>query len=108
MAKTRTLLTEQQAQAIAEFMLILSNPNRFKMICALMQRDMCKDELARTVGLSRSAVFHHLVILNAGRLLRRRKVSATTYYKLCPEAAPRIQTVQKLLKQARAINSADR
>ncbi|WP_079212660.1 ArsR/SmtB family transcription factor [Brucella pituitosa] len=105
MAKPQELLTEQQAQAIADFLLIVSNANRLKMLYLLMHREMCKDELAKTVGLSQSAVFHHLVVLNAGRLLRKRKVSATTYYKLCPKAVPRVQTVQKLLEQAREINS---
>ncbi len=102
--KTKKLLTKQQAQAIAEFLLILSNAKRLEMLCLLMHREMSKDKLAKTVGLSQSAVFHHLVLLNAGHLLCRRKVSATTYYKLCPKAAARIQTVQKLLEQAREIN----
>ncbi|WP_079212847.1 ArsR/SmtB family transcription factor [Brucella pituitosa] len=102
--ETKSFLTKQQAHSIAEFLRILSNANRLKMICALMHREMCKEELAKTVGLSQSAVFQHLIVLIAGRLLHRRKISATTYYQLCPQAVADIQTVQKLLEQARAIN----
>ncbi len=103
MAKTQEFFTEPQAFSIAEFLRIVSNANRLKIICALMHREMCKEEIAKAVGLSQAAVLFHLIMLS--RLLHKQMVSATTYYKLCPEALADIQTFRKLLEQARAINS---
>ncbi|MGW6781031.1 ArsR/SmtB family transcription factor [Brucella pseudogrignonensis] len=107
-ARTQRLLTRQQAQSIAEFLSAMSSAKRIEMLCLLNRREMSAEELAETIGASQSAVFRHLVVLNSVSLLGKRKVAKTIYYKLGPEAMARIQTFQKFLEQAQAIESADR
>ena len=73
-------LTEQQAEELAEFFRALSDPTRVRIIAALLEDEFNVGALADIVGVSESAVSHHLRTLRQMRLVRGRKLGREVFY----------------------------
>ncbi|MCU0453649.1 MAG: metalloregulator ArsR/SmtB family transcription factor [Bacteroidetes bacterium] len=58
---------------MAETFKVLGDPNRLRIVIALTQTELCTLDIARTLGMSESAVSHQLRLLKALRLVRQRK-----------------------------------
>ena len=67
---------------LAELFSALSDPNRVRIVSALMQQEMSVGEVATAVGLSESAVSHQLRGLRHMRLVRTRKSGRQVFYLL--------------------------
>ena len=55
---------------------------RIKIIYALLDQELCVNDLKDTITMSQSAVSHQLRILRKARLVKFRKVGQTVYYSL--------------------------
>jgi DNA-binding transcriptional ArsR family regulator len=78
-------LDENTAAQIAELFSTLGDANRVRLIAVLSAAEHNVGQLAEAVGLSHSAVSHHLRHLRQMRLVRARKEGRYVYYHLDDE-----------------------
>jgi ArsR family transcriptional regulator, lead/cadmium/zinc/bismuth-responsive transcriptional repressor len=79
---TRTVLDEHTAGHLAEIFSALSDPSRIRIISALTDGEMNVGKLAEMVGISESAISHHMRGLRQMRIVRSRKEGRQVYYAL--------------------------
>ena len=82
---TWQVLDEQTAAYLAELFRSLSDPSRVRIISALSSGEKSVSVLADALGLTISAVSHHLRGLRQMRLVRARKDGRQVYYTLDDE-----------------------
>ncbi|MFN2221625.1 MAG: metalloregulator ArsR/SmtB family transcription factor [Chloroflexota bacterium] len=80
-----TELDELVAAQVAELFSALGDTSRIRIIALLSEAEMNVGQLAEHVGLSQSAVSHHLRHLRQMRLVRTRKDGRHVYYHLDDE-----------------------
>lgn len=76
------MLSMKQAQQMAEFFGVLSDPSRLRLMSALASRELCVCDLAAAIKLTESAVSHQLRVLRSARLVKYRKAGRNVYYSL--------------------------
>jgi DNA-binding transcriptional ArsR family regulator len=67
---------------LADLFQLLASPSRLRIVEALARRELCVCDLALVVGLSQSAVSHHLRQMRQQRIVRWRKDGRMAYYRL--------------------------
>ena len=75
-------ITETTATRVAELFATLADPSRVRIIAALTSGEMHVGALAAAVGISESAVSHHLRLLRQMRLVRTHKAGRYVFYML--------------------------
>src|SRR4030067_3727541 len=75
-------LDARSASHLADLFGALSDASRVPMLTALMQGERSVSELAKLVGISESAISHHLRGLRQMRLVRARKAGRQGFYSL--------------------------
>jgi len=75
-------LDEHTAAQVAELFRAFSDPRRVRLIAALAEGELNVGALAEIVGVSESAVSHHLRGLRQMRLVRTRKDGRQVFYEL--------------------------
>lgn len=71
-----------EVTGLAEIFSVLGDETRAKIAYALSLEELCVCDIANTLGLSVSAVSHHLRLLRNLKLVKRRKVSKMVFYSL--------------------------
>jgi DNA-binding transcriptional ArsR family regulator len=66
----------------AEIFGLLSDPNRLRLLVALLDGELCVCDLAAVTGQSESAVSHALRLLRAHRVVAARRSGRMAYYRL--------------------------
>ncbi|MDN3568585.1 ArsR/SmtB family transcription factor [Paeniroseomonas aquatica] len=74
------LLTDEQAQELAEVFRMLGEPNRLRIALACLGNPLCVGDVAERVRLSNALVSHHLRVLKAARFLTARKRGKQVFY----------------------------
>jgi DNA-binding transcriptional ArsR family regulator len=82
---TKEELREAEAAQLAELFRALSDPSRVQIVAALTSGELNVGALAETVGISESAVSHHLRGLRQMRLVSARKTGRQVFYSLNDE-----------------------
>jgi len=75
-------LDDLQAQHVAELFSVLGDASRVKIIAALLNGPMNVQALAEAVGISPSAISHHMRSLRQMHLVRSRKQGRQVFYSL--------------------------
>jgi DNA-binding transcriptional ArsR family regulator len=75
-------LDERTAGQVAELFQAFSDTSRVRIIAALVGRELNVGTLAEVVGISESAVSHHMRGLRQMRLVRARKDGRQVFYSL--------------------------
>ncbi len=75
-------LDDLQAQHIAELFSVLGDTSRVKIIAALLNGPMNVQALADVVGISPSAISHHMRSLRQMHLVRSQKQGRQVFYSL--------------------------
>lgn len=60
----------------------LADETRLKIVCALLQEELCTCDLAVVLGVSPPAVSHHLRLLRSARLVKVRRQGKSVFYSL--------------------------
>ena len=81
-AALKARASEDEVTYLADLFQILASPTRLRMVEALAGRELCVCDLAAVVGVSESAVSHHLRQLRQMRIVRYRKEGRMAYYRL--------------------------
>ena len=75
-----TVLDERTAAKVAELFAAFSDTSRVRIIAALADCELNVSALAKVVGISESAVSHHMRGLRQMRLVRARKAGRQVFY----------------------------
>lgn len=78
----RIMIGTDVATSLAELFKTLGDPNRIKILFALMNRELCVCDLAAVIGCSDSSVSHQLRILRTMKLVKFRRDGKVLYYSL--------------------------
>lgn len=81
-APATTILDEHMAAELAEFYRALGDTSRVRILTALLAGELHVGALAERLGLSDSAVSHHLRGLRMLRLIRARRDGRHVFYSL--------------------------
>ena len=69
-------------QALADTFRILGDPTRVRIVDALASGQLCVHEISEHIGISESAVSHHLRLMRSMRIVRARREGRCVYYTL--------------------------
>lgn len=87
-----TILEAGEAEAVATLFRVLGDAGRCRIVYTLLGAgEICVGDLAAAVGMSESNVSHHLAVLRAHRLVRRRRDGKQVFY------APDDEHIRRLL-----------
>lgn len=74
------LQMQERAGEAAELLKAMANPQRLRVLCLLLEREMSVGELNSLVDLSQSALSQHLAVLREKELVCTRREAQTVYY----------------------------
>jgi DNA-binding transcriptional ArsR family regulator len=81
---------QAQAEEAAELLKALSNPQRLRVMCLLIDGEKTVGEINAEVELSQSALSQHLAVLREGGLVQTRRESQSVYYSVAPGPVHRL------------------
>lgn len=81
---------EERLKELADFYKVFADPTRIKILCVLLESEMCVYDLAEVLGMTQSAISHQLRVLKQMKLVKNRREGKTVYYSL---ADGHIQTI---------------
>ena len=76
------LIDAETLDQVSQFFAAMSDPNRVRILNALQPAELCVCDIAASVGLSESAVSHHLRHLRLSNLVRNRRDGRRVWYSL--------------------------
>ncbi len=76
------VISNENAQQLAETFKILGDATRVKILDILAKRELCVCDITAVVQMSQSAVSHQLRLLRSARLVKYRKVGKMVWYSL--------------------------
>lgn len=85
---------DSELYQLSEVFSILGDTTRLKVVLALIETELCVCDIANFLGITKSAVSHHLRLMRNLRLVRFRRDGKMTYYSLDDHH------IENLLKQA--------
>ncbi|MDR1805620.1 MAG: metalloregulator ArsR/SmtB family transcription factor [Clostridium sp.] len=71
---------ELRLYELAELFKVFGDTSRVRILCALLQGELCVNHLAELLGMGQSAVSHQLRLLRTAGLVRPRRDGKTIYY----------------------------
>ena len=80
-AKEREISPEMNRN-LAEMFRVFSDETRLKIICSLLNEELCVCDLCELLNLNQSTVSHQLQILRTSKLVKYRKEGKQVYYTL--------------------------
>lgn len=67
---------------LADFYKVFGDSTRIKILCVLLESEMCVCDLAEVLGMTQSAISHQLRVLKQMKLVKNRREGKTVYYSL--------------------------
>lgn len=67
---------------LADFYKVFGDATRVKILCVLLQSEMCVCDLAELLEMTQSAISHQLRVLKQMKLVKNRREGKTVYYSL--------------------------
>lgn len=81
---------EETIKALADFYKVFGDATRARILCVLLQAEVCVCDLAELLEMTQSAISHQLRVLKQMKLVKNRREGKTVYYSL---ADGHIQTI---------------
>jgi DNA-binding transcriptional ArsR family regulator len=88
---------DAQAEAAAELLKTLGNPQRLRILCLLVDGERSVGEINAAVPLSQSALSQHLAVLREQDLVATRREAQSIYYRL--QEGPAVAILDTLHRQ---------
>lgn len=76
------LLADETIFDLAELFKVFGDSTRMKIICALLEEELCVCDIASITNSTPSAISHQLRVLKQAKLVKYRKEGKTVYYSL--------------------------
>jgi DNA-binding transcriptional ArsR family regulator len=70
---------------LAELYKIFGDSTRIKILCVLLESEMCVSDISLLIGISQSAISHQLRSLKQSKLIKYRREGKTMLYSLADE-----------------------
>lgn len=67
---------------VADFFKVFGYSTRIRLLCLLLQKELCVSELTEKLEMTQSAVSHQLRVLRQSNLVKYRKEGKVVYYSL--------------------------
>ena len=83
-------LIESASEAAAELLKAMANPQRLRVLCLRVEREMSVGEINALVPLSQSALSQHLAVLREKELVQTRREAQNVFYALMPGPAAQV------------------
>lgn len=80
MSKTKTVLSDDHATALADLFRLLGDPSRLRIVVSCLRKPLAVSDIADRLGLSVSLVSHHLRLLKGARLVRADRRGKQVFY----------------------------
>ncbi len=81
--KVRNKLPDDEVMfELSDFYKAFADSTRIKIMCALLETELCVCDISKIINISQSAVSHQLRVLRQARLVKYRKDGKTVYYSL--------------------------
>lgn len=74
------LPSENEVEDLATIFKIFSDTTRLRIICAIIEKELCVCDLCELLNLTQSNVSHQLQILRTNKLVKYRKEGKQVYY----------------------------
>lgn len=81
---------QARAEEAAELLKAISNPQRLRVMCILIDGEKTVGELNAQIELSQSALSQHLAVLRDGGLVRTRRESQNVFYSVADGPVHRV------------------
>lgn len=81
---------EQIIYDLADLFKVFGDATRIKILCILLEKEICVCDIANLLDMSQSAISHQLRVLKQARLVKYRREGRVVYYSL---ADNHIQTI---------------
>ena len=81
---------EDTLKELAEFYKVFGDATRIRILCVLLEAEVCVCDLAELLDMTQSAISHQLRVLKQMKLVKNRREGKTVYYSL---ADGHIQTI---------------
>jgi DNA-binding transcriptional ArsR family regulator len=82
-----------KSEAAAELLALLANPQRLRILCALLDGERSVSSLEAVVDLSQSALSQHLAKLREAKIVTTRREAQSIFYSLTDTRAARLLEV---------------
>ncbi len=76
---------DEQLYDLAELFKIFGDSTRVKILCALLDAELCVCDIAKLMEVTQSAVSHQLRLLKNSKLVKFRREGKTVYYSLADD-----------------------
>ena len=76
------LPAEEELLELSGFFKVFGDATRSKILCILIQSEMCVCDLAQTLNMTQSAISHQLRMLKQMKLVKSRREGKTVFYSL--------------------------
>ena len=86
----KKLPREELLNELADFYKVFADSTRVKILCVLLESEMCVCDLAEVLNMTQSAISHQLRVLKQMKLVKNRREGKTVYYSLADD---HIQTI---------------
>ena len=78
-------ISRENLQNLSEIFKLFADETRLRIICAILNTELCVCDLCELLGLNQSAVSHQLQLLRSSKLVKYRKEGKQVYYSLKDE-----------------------
>ena len=85
MANKKKELTKDDFKNLSSLMKIFSDPTRIEILYQLSKKELCVDELATLLNITKSAISHQLKPLKMASLVKYRRQNQNLFYSLADE-----------------------
>lgn len=75
-------IDREEIQDLSEIFKLFADETRLRIICAILNTELCVCDLCELLGLNQSAVSHQLQLLRSSKLVKYRKEGKQVYYSL--------------------------
>jgi len=72
----------KKIEKLSEFLKVVSEENRLRIICLLKQGEKCVCEIYEHLNLSQNLASHHLKVLNEAEIVSSRKEGLNVFYSI--------------------------
>ncbi|BDF34923.1 MULTISPECIES: ArsR/SmtB family transcription factor [Extibacter] len=87
---SRQMPPQERMKELADFYKVFADATRIRILCVLLESEMCVCDLAEVLEMTQSAISHQLRVLKQAKLVKNRRDGKTVYYSL---ADGHIQTI---------------
>lgn len=81
---------DEKMKDLADFYKVFGDATRIRILCVLLESEMCVCDLAEILGMTQSAISHQLRVLKQMKLVKNQREGKTVFYSL---ADGHIQTI---------------